>query len=228
MAWTGKKFAGVGCGVLLIGAVVAAGTMTWYSSRIAGEYRKVQQSEKALVAATTTVAAYVPPADGVPAPGRLETFAAVRERTAEWRTRLAAENRRFAAGTGNWWRRADEASDLAQTLAGFWLARNEALTAAALGPDEYTWLYGLVYYGWQGHDPEAGRQPGTEMAGGVTTTDRDRADTLRALWKDGVSVGAALHLEALRNRLLAGWTEDTNPVELIFTGDADGDQDTGR
>lgn len=228
MTWSGRKIAGVGCGVLVVGALALAGGLTWYSTRIAGEYRKVKQSEEALVAATAPLSAYFAPADGLPAPDRLELFAGVREATAEWRTRLAAEDRAFAADPGGWWRRAGGAQELAQVMAGFWQARNAALTAAAMGPGEYVWLYGLVYYGWLGHDPSAGRQTGLPPGGAAAKANDDRFENFRLQWQEGVPAEAAALLEPLRDRLTAGWNEDTNPVELIFIADTAAVDPTGK
>jgi hypothetical protein len=228
MTWSGRKIAGVGCGVLVVGALVVAGGLTWYSTRIAGEYRKVKQSEEALVAATAPLSAFTPPADGLPAPDRLEAFAGVREATREWRTRLAAEDRAFAADPGSWWRRAGGAQDLAQVMAGFWQARNEALTTAAMGSGEYVWLYGLVYYGWLGHDPSAGRQTGLPPGGAAAKANDARFENFRLQWRGGVPAGAAARLEPWRDRLAAGWNEDTNPVELIFIADTLEEDSTGE
>lgn len=221
MAVSGKKLAGIGCGVLVVGAIVAAGSLTWYSTQLSREYKKVQASEKALVEATAPADAWSPPAGGVPDPARLEAFIAVREQLAEWRGRLAAEDRAFAGRRGgNWFMRAGDASELAQVLAGYWLARNEALAKAGMGPGEYEWLYGLVYHGWLGHDAAAGRVEGAGTGGAASggAADGGRLDRRREQWRAGAGDAAAV-LEPLRARLESGWTEETNPVELIFVGD---------
>ena len=223
MAWNGKKLAGLGCGVLVVGAIVVAGALTWYSTQLSREYKKVQKSEQALIAATAAPTDFVPPADGVPGPDRLEAFLGVRTATAEWRQRLAAEDRRFAGSASNWWSRAGGANALAQVLASFWGVRNEALQAAGMGPGEYVWLYGLVYHGWLGHDAAAGRRPERQGAGDKGAGDMGAGDARFALrreqWRGGVTPEAAAVLEPLRGRLAAGWNEETNPVELIFVAD---------
>ncbi|MBK8166907.1 MAG: hypothetical protein IPK64_13270 [bacterium] len=221
MALSGKKLAGIGCGVLVVGAVAAAGGLTWYSTQLSREYKKVKASEGELVAATVAAATWAPPPGGVPDPARVESFAAVREEMSEWRHRLAAEDRAFAGRRGgNWFLRAGDASDLARVMAGFWLARNEALRKAGMGPGEYEWLYGLVYHGWLGHDAAAGRQ-GSDIGAGKSAArvDDGRFEARRRLWSGGVAPEAAGALEPLRARLEAGWTEETNPVELIFVGE---------
>ena len=218
MAWNGKKLAGLGCGVLVVGAIVVAGALTWYSTQLSREYKKVQKSEQALIAATAAPTVFVPPADGVPGPERLEAFLGVRTATAEWRQRLAAEDRRFAGSASNWWSRAGGANDLAQVLASFWGVRNEALQAAGMGPGEYVWLYGLVYHGWLGHDAAAGRRPERQGAGDKGAGDA-RFALRREQWRGGVTPEAAAVLEPLRERMAAGWNEETNPVELIFVAD---------
>ncbi|MBK7671217.1 MAG: hypothetical protein IPJ24_07465 [bacterium] len=223
MAWNGKKLAGLGCGVLVLGAIVVAGALTWYSTQLSREYKKVQKSEQALIAATAAPMAFAPPADGVPGPDRLEAFLGVRTATAEWRQRLAAEDRRFAGSAGNWWSRAGGANDLAQVLAAFWIARNEALLAAKMGPGEYVWLYGLVYHGWLGHDTAAGRRPDRIVEGNIAAGDKGAGDARFSLrreqWREGVAPASAAVLEPLREQLVAGWNEETNPVELIFVAD---------
>jgi hypothetical protein len=223
MVWNGKKLAGLGCGVLVVGAIVVAGALTWYSTQLSREYKKVQKSEQALIAATAAPTAFVPPVDGVPGPDRLEAFLGVRSATAEWRQRLAAEDRRFAGSASNWWSRAGGANDLAQVLASFWGVRNEALQAAGMGPGEYVWLYGLVYHGWLGHDAAAGRRPERLGSGDKGAGDKGAGDARFALrreqWRGGVTPEAAAVLEPLRERLAAGWNEETNPVELIFVAD---------
>ena len=125
---------------------------------------------------------------------------------------------KFAASHSGWWGRTGEAHDLTQVMAGFWLARNEALTKAAMGPAEYTWLYGLAYFGWLGHDPAAGRQAMGISGGSGSRSEEARFAGLRDQWKGGVSAGAAPLLEPLRARLVAGWTEETNPIDLVFIG----------
>lgn len=219
MAWTGRKFAGVGCGVLAMAVIALAGTVTWYSGQMAGDFRRVKASEQALLPAGAATATYAPPADGVPDPARLEAFATVRESTAEWRAKLAAAEAEFAGRRGSWWSRVGEAHALTQVMAGFWLARNEALGKAAMDPAEYTWLYGLVYFGWLGHDPAEGRQDiAVNGRSGVRREDQ-RFNSLRAQWKGGVAGGAGDVLEPLRARLAAGWTTETNPVDLVFIGE---------
>lgn len=222
MAVNGKKLAGIGCGVLVVGVIVAAGSLTWYSTQLSREYKKVQASEKALVEATAPAASWSPPPGGVPEPARVEAFVAVREQMSEWRRRLATEDRAFAGRRGgNWFMRAGDASELAQVLAGYWLARNEALARVGMGPGEYEWMYGLVYYGWLGHDAAAGRAEGGgkgDGAVGANGADAGRLERRREQWRAGAGDAGSV-LEPLRARLEAGWTEETNPVELIFVGD---------
>jgi hypothetical protein len=225
MAWTGRKFAGIGCSVAIVLVIAAAGGITWYSAQMAGDFRRVKATEQALVAAVPAPTAFTPPADGVPDPARLEAFAVVRESTAEWRSKLADAEATFAASRSGWWGRAGEGHDLTQVMAGFWMARNEALTKSAMGPAEYTWLYGLVYFGWLGHDPAEGRQAiAVNGRSGVRREDA-RFDSLREQWPGGVPEAAAAVLEPLRERLVAGWTAETNPVDLVFIGEFEKSRD---
>lgn len=219
MSPDGRKLAGWGCGVLVLGAVLVAGTLTWYSARLTGSFKQVKQSEKDLVAATQELSDWRPPAGGVPEAARLEAFCVVRESLAEWRQRLATEEQRHAGSDRGWWSRAGGASDLAQTMAEYWVARNEALRKADLSPNEYVWLYGLVYYGWLAHDPAAGSEPGPSRQAGRTGPAEATFGRWRTQWKGGAGAAAEAVLTPLRARLEAGWTEETNPVELIFLSD---------
>ena len=219
MAWTGRKFAKVGCSVLVLAVIALAGTVTWYSGQMAGDFRKVKASESALYPAGADAAAYAPPADGVPDPARLEAFAAVRESTAEWRAKLAAAEAEFAGSHSRWWGRAGEAHALTQVMAGFWLARNDAMGKVAMEPAEYTWLYGLVYFGWLGHDPAEGQEAVAVNGRAGERREDKRFAALRAQWPGGVADGAKAVLEPLRARLEAGWTTETNPVDLVFIGE---------
>jgi hypothetical protein len=56
----------------------------------------------------------------------------------------------------------------------------------------------------------------------------ERFEWYRVRWRGGVSDEAAARLEPLRGRLVAGWNEETNPVELIFIGDTVEEDPSGQ
>jgi hypothetical protein len=77
-------------------------------------------------------------------------------------------------------------------------------------------------------DPFAGRQTGLPPGGAAAKANDDRFERYRVQWQGGVSGEAAARLEPLRDRLVAGWNEETNPVELIFIADTVGEGPTGK
>ncbi len=217
-----RKFVGIGCGFVLVLAIVVAGGLTWYSRELRGAYKEMQAAEEQLAEAQGTIAAYAPPTDGVPVADRVEVFLRVRGALEEWRAHASAVTDEYAAargqgGAGSVWRRLGQTNDLAQTYAGFWQARNEQLLAAGMGAGEYMWYYGTIYYVWLGHDPEDGRQASAEVGEGEPPT-WVVADWKR--WRDaaaaGLPEGGTGVLEPYRGGLAASWNETINPIELIF------------
>ena len=156
------KGCGIGCGVVALLFMVLVGGGAWFARQMGQEYKVVQETETALVEAEGGLDAWTPAAGLVPAPERVAVFVAVRTRTGEWRAKLDAGINEFAAerarggGIGGLWRSMRSGSDLGLMYAGFWSARNRILLEEGMGPAEYSWLYGLVYYGWLGEDPGAG------------------------------------------------------------------------
>ena len=66
-------------------------------------------------------------------------------------------------------------------------------------------------------------------AGGAAAKANDeRFENFRLQWLGGVSAEAAARMEPLRDRLTAGWNEETNPVELIFIADTVEEDTTGK
>ena len=92
---TKKKGCGIGCLALFSVAVILAGAATWYSREINHEYKAVQRSESALLAAVGE-AAFIPPEDLILDPVRVDAFLSVRESLFENRQELEAAATEFA------------------------------------------------------------------------------------------------------------------------------------
>lgn len=184
------KGCGIGCGVVALLFLVLVGGGAWFARQMGQEYKVVQQTETALVEAQGGLDAWTPAPGLVPTPERVAAFVAVRERTGEWRAKLDTGITDFAAerarggGVGGLWRSMRSGSDLGLMYAGFWSARNRILLEEGMGPAEYSWLYGLVYYGWLGLDAGAGAGPfdvqqGSGLRVKVTVGEQDPAREAR-------------------------------------------------
>ncbi|MFO7608622.1 MAG: hypothetical protein R6X35_05405 [Candidatus Krumholzibacteriia bacterium] len=262
------KGCGIGCGVVALLFLVLVGGGAWFAREMGREYKIVQETEDALVGAHGGLADWSPPAGLLPEPERVAVFADVRAGTGEWRRQLEADIARFAAerdrgGIAGFWHTVRAGSDLGLTYARFWTARNRVLMDQGMGPAEYAWLYGQVYYAWLGHDPgagadnlkfepgqggavrvefEAGRhdpvqdqrermhdllapvvslaEPGSGGGLGAdelaAEAERLDLDPTRVPWQDGLPEALAAVFAPHREVLAAAWSEQANPLELMF------------
>ena len=191
---------GIGCGLIMLLVVAVLGTATWYAGRVNEEYKEVRDSEEALLLATEKDGGYRPPAQGIPAPERIEVFLAVREELESWRRTMATASEEFGAdrekqragGIGDFLKLVNTGSDLMPVYAGFWTARNEALRIHAMGPGEYRYIYRLVYSTW---------------------LELDRPAINREVFSRDQLTAA---FEPFRDRLTAVFDPQVDPVELIF------------
>ncbi len=156
------KGCGISCGVIALLFLVLVGGGAWFARQMGQEYKVVEETETALLDAFAVEGGWTPAPGLVPAEDRLAVFVTVRQRTDEWRRKLDQGIGEFAAerakggGVGGLWRSMRSGSDLGLMYAGFWSARNRILLEEGMGPAEYTWLYGLAYQAWLGHDAAAG------------------------------------------------------------------------
>lgn len=199
---------GIGCGVLLLVVVGILGVATWYATRINAEYKEVADSETALLAATQSGKEYRPPEGGIPPVERIEVFLEVREELNSWRRTMASGSAQFVAdrqsqqtgGVKDMVKLITTGSDLMPLYAGFWIARNESLMAHGMGPDEYSYIFKLVYHTWLDLGREGVRQ------------ERYPKDALTEV------------LEPYGDQLRATYDNDVAVLELIFQKDNQEDQ----
>lgn len=207
-----KKGLGIGCLVVLAAVLVFAGAATWYAARINRQYKAVQRSEEILRAAVGSDA-FTPSSASDLDPVRLDIFLAVRDSLAGVRSELEVAAKTFARerernrsrGLRGFLSLLGAGSDLAPVYATYWQARNRALAAHRMAPDEYAWLYQVVYHGWLGKDPDEGREIGTPDGGVVR-------EPIGDLSPESLEV-----LAPRRLRLEAGYSALLNPIELIFS-----------
>jgi hypothetical protein len=209
---TKKKGCGIGCLALFSVAVILAGAATWYSREINHEYKAVQRSESALLAAVGE-AAFIPPEDLLLDPVRLDAFLSVRESLFDNREELEAAATEFArekdrnqdGGFKGLLNLINSGSALAPVYATYWTQRNESLQAQKMSPREYIWLYSLIYYKWLAKDPTDGRDAHATVASVHLEIPREHPTKTQDL------------LAPRRLALEASYTPQLNPIELIFT-----------
>ncbi len=206
-----KKGCGIGCLILFSATVVLMGAATWYARKINHEYKIVQRTEQALLAATGD-APFIAPAGLTLTPGRLDAFLAVRDSLQGNREGLEAAALEFArekdrserGGFKAFLSLLDSGSELAPVYATYWSLRNRALLAHEMSPAEYIWLYNAVYYKWLGRDPADGRDLQTSTLPILVEIPGEFPPVTQDL------------LVAHHRRLEATYSPQLNPVELIF------------
>jgi hypothetical protein len=168
---------GIGCGVLvLLMGVLLTGTCVFFRET----FRPIQEaveSYDAVIEAQGEVKDFVPAADGAIPASRMEVFLSVREGMGDARRHLdtfLAEfppaDLRDQEGVLNILTQVLASLDeWLEPMAGYAQRRNELLLESGMGPGEYLYIYGLVYYSWLGNGPEEGpvvsREGGDQMFG---------------------------------------------------------------
>lgn len=159
-----KKGCGIGCGVFTILVFVIIGSIAFFVRDMSADYKAVEKSEKELVVTLGGIADFIPPAGGLPAADRVQTFVEVRQAQAEWRQHVANSFEEFlvkkdesaAGGFKHFIQLIRSTTDMAPSLASFWASRNAALMEHEMGPGEYSYIYCLAYFSYLGYDPGDG------------------------------------------------------------------------
>ena len=158
---------GIGCGFMIL-AAGGIGTCGYVGvQKIRERADRMDEGFAVLREEYGKPSAYVPPADGVPAPDRLETFLDVRAAMAPARDELAGvltELDTDAGGPAGVLGKIRAVLALLPRLFDFVDERNAALAEQGMGVGEYLYIYSLAYYSWLGHDPGDG--PGFAVSGG--------------------------------------------------------------
>jgi hypothetical protein len=158
---------GVGCGVLLLVGIGSCVVASLYLRHTFRGIQKATESHEALTARFGDIDEYVPPANGAPAAGRMESFVRVREATADARDAVEAvlgqlppsELSEDGSVIGKIRIGLDVLGDLIDSMGTYLETRNEVLLQEEMPIGEYVYLYTLTYYSWLGHSPvEAPRQ----------------------------------------------------------------------
>jgi TonB family protein len=155
---------GIGCAVVV---VLIVGLVTGAVVFVRGKFYPLQQasdSRKEVVAAYGIADAFVPPANGVIDPARMDVFLSVRGSLREAHTRLDTALTGFdfdrlnqrQPSIGAVFRLLSDLSNLIAPIGGYVARRNQVLLEKRMGLGEYAYIYSIAYHSWLGHPPEEG------------------------------------------------------------------------
>ena len=216
-----KLGCGAGCGVVLLAFLILLGGFIYFTKDMGRQYRAVKELEEQLAVAGGPSDSLPEGYLGLPTAARLEDFAAVRQRTQEWRAKVDTTFVQLLAqdtkegGLAETLRVLRATRDLAPVFAGFWTGRNQALLDRDMGMAEYIYLYNLAYFSWLGKDPADGAEDAArfmEGVGGGDTSPRD-AELERRAWAHEEVQGLML---PLLQQLARRAQEGANPQELMW------------
>ncbi len=217
-----------GCGLVTLILVAIAGAGTWYAANMTKDFNQVKASEEALVAAVASQGTYKMDLVHPPAPERIEAFLEVRRGLEEWALNLERSVAEFKAArdedTGGPWgffKSLRAGTELAPVYAGFWQKRNELLLEQQMGPEEYAFLYRLIFQTWLGHDPQDGEETPT---GTTLATGKNEVHTLTSppvLKWAGDPGDLAETLAPFRHALAKTYRPVLNPLEFLFVETAE-------
>ncbi len=157
---------GIGCGAILLIAIVLGITGFMFFKNIVDEFKDTEEMMKILTERYGQITDYCPNPDGSISADRIEAFLAVREAFSESRKELgssmqALEDR--TAGTEvevkrprNILQMVKLGFGLVPQIAEFMKSRNQALLDAEMGMGEYHYIYVIAYFSWLGKPIEDG------------------------------------------------------------------------
>lgn len=211
MSESGNKWligCGIGCGVVLLVVIGLFMASFFFIKGSVDQFGAATETAEQVEQKWGDPAAYVPPADGAIAAGRMEVFLAVREATQPARENLAAtwdalpmseeEGReleelppweKFKAVLGV----TREAFGMTGRMADFFSARNRALLEHEMGFGEYAYIYVMAYHSYLDHDAERPERVGEEAGSRNQVT----SEIARETWRGKVR---GLVLDILRNQ----------------------------
>ena len=163
----------IGCGAgggLLVVIVIAVGLFLMKDTilgakRTVDNIKEIAALHDEMVLSYGEVDDFVPPADGIPSPDRIDRFLDLRERLAAPRERLREHLFRFPPenvlrGGGKPLARVAsvfrELGSLLPDIVSYLVGRAGLMRELEMSPGEYLYIYSLVYYSWLDHSPEDG------------------------------------------------------------------------
>jgi hypothetical protein len=157
---------GIGCGAILLIAIVLGITGFMFFKNIANEFKDTEEMMKVLTERYGKISDYCPNPDGSISADRIEAFLTVREAFSESREELEASMQALqdrTTGTAvevrkprNIFQMVKLGFGLVPQIAEFMKGRNRALLDAEMGMGEYYYIYVIAYFSWLGKQPEDG------------------------------------------------------------------------
>ncbi len=157
---------GIGCGAVLLIAIVLGITGFMFFKNIVDEFKNTEEMMNVLTERYGEISDYAPNPDGSISANRLEAFLTVREAFAESRKELESSMQALqdrATGTEievrkpqNIFQMVKLGFGLVPLIAEFMKSRNQALLDAEMGMGEYYYIYVIAYFSWLGNPPEDG------------------------------------------------------------------------
>ncbi|MCP4293557.1 MAG: hypothetical protein GY780_17155 [bacterium] len=158
------KGCGIGCGAVSILIMIVIGSLAFFVKDMTRDYKEVAKSEEQLSDIYGQPAEFQLSVGGLPTADRIEAFITIREQQAEWRQNVALAFDQFlvqkegSGGLRHFFKLVQSTTEMAPSLAGFWMSRNGALLENEMSPGEYSYLYCLAYYSYLSYDPGDGAQ----------------------------------------------------------------------
>jgi hypothetical protein len=157
---------GIGCGAIVLIAIVLGITGFMFFKNIANEFKDSEEMMTVLTERYGQIEDYLPNPDGPISAGRIEAFLMVREAFSESRKELESsmqELQNRTVGTEvevkkprNVFQMIKLGFGLVPQIAEFMKSRNQALLDAEMGVGEYYYIYVIAYFSWLGKHPEDG------------------------------------------------------------------------
>ena len=191
---------GIGCGVIVILAIIAGVGGFFFIKGIVNEFEEMDQVAETLEERFGKMREYCPEPGGEIPSYRIETFLEVREAYAPWRDKIEKTLFDLASQKdkpeievkrpGNVLYIIRTGVGLIPQIAEFFKNRNLALLEAGMGLGEYYYIYIIVYYSWLDNPPEDG--PPFRISG-----DSERDD----FWEEDEEDVREMRRERIRRRI---------------------------
>ncbi len=173
-----KRGLAIGCGLLFLSFMLLFGGIVYFANQMGKEYKVVKGLEEQLAELHGPSNRLPAGFTGLPQPGRVQAFLAVREASAEWRQKLESsiselmppEAESQGSGFRHFLRVMKVSRELAPIFSGFWVSRNQALLDNEMGMGEYIYFYCLGYHAWLGHHPADGALGASSLLSGLGAT----------------------------------------------------------
>lgn len=191
---------GIGCGVIIILAIIAGVGGFFFIKGIVNEFEEMDEVADLLEERFGKMREYSPEIDGAVLPDRIEAFLKVREAYVQERDKIEKTLATLSSQKdkpeievkrpGNVVYMIRTGIGFIPQIAEFFKSRNKALLETDMGLGEYYYMYVIIYYSWLGKSPEDG--PPFRISG-----DDERDD----FWEEDEEDVREMRRERIRRRI---------------------------